>query len=757
MRPGRNDPCPCASGKKYKHCCGRQVSAVPTAPPPRLQDLGTLVSMLNEGRVREAEEGAGALLRTFPQAGLLWKILGVALVRQGKDALEALRRAVELLPQDPEAHSNLGAALYDRGAWAEALVSLRHALTLEPRNAQALIDAANCERALGRARESVSLYQQALRIEPRSCEAQNNLGNAFLELGQCTDAVRSYRLALVLKPDDAEVLCNLANALRQLGQFEEAVACSERAIALAPGLSMAHNNLGLLSVALGRREEAIASYREALRLNPRYVEALNNLAGVLLDQGESRAAVSLLRQAVELDPRRPDSFGNLGHALLESRRIEEAMTSFRSALALRPDYALVHLGVAGALRVLGSFAEAEASCRAALALEPNRPEALALLGELLADGGEFAQAQELFQRVLALDPGFASAYGSIAAHRRMSREDTAWLEGVEERLAHPLSLRQEVSLRYALGKYFDDVGHYDEAFESYRRANELTKPGSRYDGAKLTHSVDQLMGVCEGGLSQQIQPTASASQLPVFIVGMPRSGTSLAEQILASHPLVFGAGEVRFWDKPFAALAKAGPEGEDFISWLPAVAQDYLERVTKHAGAALRVTDKMPANFRYLGLIHAVFPNARIIHMQRHPLDTCLSIYFQDFSNVSPYADDLGNIAHYYGEYLRLMAYWRRVLPAATLLEVPYEGLIEEPESWTRRMLDFIGVPWDPKCLDFHQTERVVITASKWQVRQKIHSASVGRWRHYEAQLAPLRHLLEVTSRAAPNAAEAQH
>jgi tetratricopeptide (TPR) repeat protein len=733
------------------------AAAVPApAPTPGPRQLSALVGMLQQGRLQEAETHARALSRTYPDDGMLWKILGVTLVRQGKEALPALRRTAELLPQDAEAHRNLGAALHDRGEWEAALVSLRRALTLEPRNCEALIDAANAERALGRAPEAVTLYQRALVFEPRNREAHNNLGNAFLESGQIAQAVRCYRGALELKPDDAEVLCNLANALRQLGQFEEAVACSQRAIALAPGLSMAHNNLGLLSVALGRRAEAIASYREALRLNPRYVEALNNLAGVLLDQGDSRAALSLLRQAVELDPRRPDSLCNLGHALLETRRIEEAMASFRSALALRADYALVHLGVAGALRVLGSFAEAEASCRAALALEPNRPEALALLGELRADSGEFAQAQELFQRVLALDPGFASVYGSIAAHRRMSCDDTAWLKGVEELLAHPLPLRQEVSLRYALGKYFDDVGQYDEAFESYRRANELTKPGSRYDGAKLTQSAEQIMSVCEAGFSRQRLPPASASQLPVFIVGMPRSGTSLTEQILASHPLVFGAGEVRFWDKPFAALAKAGPAGAGSIGSLPAVAQDYLERVTKHAGAALRVTDKMPANFRYLGLIHAVFPNARIIHMQRHPLDTCLSIYFQDFSNVSPYADDLGNIAHYYGEYLRLMAYWRRALPAATLLEVPYEALIEEPESWTRRMLDFIGVPWDPKCLDFHQTERVVITASKWQVRQKIHSASVGRWRHYEAHLAPLRHLLEASGRAAPNAA-AQH
>jgi hypothetical protein len=208
---------------------------------------------------------------------------------------------------------------------------------------------------------------------------------------------------------------------------------------------------------------------------------------------------------------------------------------------------------------------------------------------------------------------------------------------------------------------------------------------------------------------------------------------------------VFGAGEVRFWDEAFGTLeARTGGVGHaatlaglarDYL------ARDYLARLGAQAGAASRVTDKMPANFLYAGLIHAALPRARIIHMQRHPLDTCLSIYFQNFFNVSPYANDLDNIAHYFGEYLRVMAHWRRTLPASALLEVPYEGLVADAESWTRRMLDFIDLPWDAKCLDFHHTDRVVITASRWQVRQQINASSVGRWRNYERYLAPLRHL----------------
>ena len=745
MKPARNDPCPCGSGEKYKHCCGRVAAAAVSAPQmldPR--KIGALVAMIEEGRSSEAEHQTRALLRSDPNGGILWKILSVALVRQGKDALQALRRTTELLPQDAEAHSNLGAALHDRRQWDEALVSLRRALEIQPDDVQALIDAANATRALGQARESVALYQRTLHINPNSAEAQNNLGNAFLELGQCADAVACYRRALEISPDNAEIHCNMGNALRQLGQLREALTCSRRSIALDPRLSVAHNNLGLSLAALGQREQAVASYRQALLLNPRYVEALNNLGNVLVDLGQASEAVPLYRQAIELDPGRADSHVNLGNVLFELRRIEVAAASYRRALALRPEYPLAHLGLAAALRMQRRAGEAEASCQAALAVDPNCVEALTLLGELRADRGQFTQAQELFSRAIAIDPTFPSAFCSMAAQAKMTHDDAAWLQAVETLLAKAPPLRHEISLRYALGKYFDDLGQYDEAFSNYRRANELTKRfGSSYDRAKLTQRVDRIISAFDAAFVSQCQDGASASELPVFVIGMPRSGTSLTEQILASHPAVFGAGEVKFWDSAFDALEAAGPNRGNRAGLVTGMARDYLERLTALSAGALRVIDKMPGNFLYAGLIHAALPQARIIHLRRHPIDTCLSIYFQYFSHLHPYANDFDNLAHFYGEYVRLMDHWRAALPATTLLEIPYEALIGDQEGWTRRMLDFIGLPWDPKCLDFHQTDRVVITFSKWQVRQKIHSDSADRWRNYEKYVGPLRRLVD--------------
>ena len=266
--------------------------------------------------------------------------------------------------------------------------------------------------------------------------------------------------------------------------------------------------------------------------------------------------------------------------------------------------------------------------------------------------------------------------------------------------------------------------------------------GQPYDNAEFARRVDQLIRCVDAPFLQACRAVSSASALPVFIVGMPRSGTSLAEQILASHPAVIGAGELTYWNAAVNALG-----GEDLARALDtenvrAMGEEYLARATALAGRALRVVDKMPANFLYVGLIHALFPEARIIHMQRDPIDTCLSIYFQNFFNMGRYKNDLRDLAQYYGEYRRITAHWRALLPAAALLEVPYEGIIDDQEGWTRRMVDFVGLPWDARCLAFHETERVVITASKWQVRQKISRASIGRWRNYEQHVRPLRELI---------------
>jgi tetratricopeptide (TPR) repeat protein len=707
------------------------------------QEIGALVGLVSHGQLQEAESRARKLLATHPEHGMLWKILSVALVHQGKDAITELRRAAELMPNDAEAHRNLAAACRERGDWPAALASLRRALALQPNDADGIAEAADAMRALGGVREAVALYQRALLLNPQLVEARNNLGNAFLELGQNADAERSYRLAVEMRSNDAVILCNLGNAQRLLGLLKEAEICLQRAIALDSRLGVAHSYLGLVRGALGQHEAAVENFRRAIELKPDDTVALNYLGRVFRDLGRRREAIAVFERAIAVNPSSAESHCNLGEVLFEMRRVPAAIDCYRRALSLQPSYAPAHLSLALALRQQRRPLEAEASCRAALEINPNYVEALSFLGELRADRGEFTEAEALFSKAIAIDPGFYSAYSSIATHRKMTTADSDWRRGVETLLGKPQPLTAEVSLRYALGKYFDDVSEFDDAFHQYQRANELTKRfGATYDPGRFKALVDQIIRRFPPELLRAGQSGSSPAELPLLIVGMPRSGTSLAEQILASHPAVFGAGELTFWHDAWRRLEQSNPEGALDNSLLADIARSCLERLSALGGGAARVVDKMPANFLYAGLINAVFPKARIIHMQRHPLDTCLSIYFQNFFNIGPYANDLEHLAHYYGEYLRITDYWRATLPPTAFLEVPYEALTQDQESWTRRMLEFAGLPWDPRCMNFQETNRVVITASKWQVRQKIYRASTGRWKNYEKHLGPLLPLL---------------
>jgi tetratricopeptide (TPR) repeat protein len=567
---------------------------------------------------------------------------------------------------------------------------------------------ANSLRQQGRLEEAVSRYNEALRINPGHVLARHNLGNAFLALGRFDDAEASYRCVLEHNPNIPETHCNMGNAL----------------------------------LAQRRPDEAVASYRHALHLNPQLAIAHSNLGDALRDLGRPEEAAASCREALALDPHRAETHNTLGNALLDLGRLPDAAASYARALSLNPRFVKAYVNLAIVLRLLGNAAEAEAMCRQALQVDPAAAAAVALLAELQADSGRFAEAETLFKRAAELDPNMPEAWAGIAHLRKMTPDDAPWLAQALRIADGALAPRQEAYLRYALGKYCDDLGDYDRAFSHYLRANNLTKLyGSPHDRQQFTHDVDHLTRTYDRAWARRPRDLAMQSTRPVFIVGMPRSGTSLAEQILASHPSVFGAGELPFWTD--AAAAYEAATGEDRQNLAGAFGKAYLRRLDELSTGALRVVDKMPANFLHLGLIHDALPNARIIHLQRNPRDTCLSIYFQHFKTGLAYANDLEDLTSYYLEYLRLMKHWRKVLPASALLDVPYEGLVATQENESRGMLEFVGLPWDAACLDFHRTERKVMTASKWQVRQKISSASVGRWRHYQKFIGPLGRLAD--------------
>jgi len=508
------------------------------------------------------------------------------------------------------------------------------------------------------------------------------------------------------EPGGTRALLTRAESAFRTGDNARAAELYEQFVSLVPGRADALNALGVALYNLGRYQEAEQRYREAIDFDPENPDALFNLASLL--QTNPVAAEPLLRRTLKINPKYRGARAMLGLVLLSSGKEHEARVAFRKALKNYPGDHVALLGLAHIARVEGRFDE----------------------------------AQSLLERTLEIRPKMPTAWASLNGTRKMTTADSEWFTTAEEIASGGVPLWDEAQLRFAMGKYCDDVKDYDSAFANFRRGNELLKSvAERYDRGVHAGFADDLIRVHTREALASIVEGGSDSAKPVFVLGMPRSGTSLTEQIIASHPAANGMGEPDYWLK--AALA-SNDEIRQKILDLPArkkLAEDYLRLMKRRVPEALRIVDKTPTNSDFVGFIHTVFPNARFIRMRRNPIDTCLSCYFQNFSTAQTFTMDLGDLADYYQTHQRLMDHWCSALPAHAILEVPYEGLVSDQEVWTRKILDFLGLEWDERCLMFHQTKRSVTTASAWQVRQKIYRHSVERWRNYEKFIGPLKGL----------------
>jgi Flp pilus assembly protein TadD len=487
---------------------------------------------------------------------------------------------------------------------------------------------------------------------------------------------------------------------------------------------------------------AIDSYQELLKINPRHAQGLNNLGAAYCKVGRYQEAENCFRRAIDAKPNDPEAYNNLGNALRWMGRTDEAETLLRRALKLNPRYLDARTNLGTFLAFHGRAREAQTYLKKVLKFTPHSADALHGLGHIAALEGRFNEAESQFNRALEANPRMPVALAGLAYVRKMTSADTAWLARAEEIAASEIAPTDEADIRFAIGKYYDDVGNFARSFQNYQRANELLKTlATPYDRTAHSKFVDHVIRTFSS--VPTVQAGSSISNKPVFVVGMMRSGTTLTEQIIASHHSAKGAGELPFWSAAADTHWIAISQGLLGDATREKLAEAYLSVLEAACPDAARVVDKAPINSVNLGLIHSVFPNARIIYMQRDPIDTCLSCYFQRLSPALNFAMDLSDLAHYYREHKRLMAHWRAVLPAGSILDVPYAELLADQEKWTRRILEFLGLDWDAACLEFHRTARTVATSSFWQVRQQIYKSSVGRWRYYKKFISPLLHLAD--------------
>lgn len=489
----------------------------------------------------------------------------------------------------------------------------------------------------------------------------------------------------------------------------------------------------------GELERALECYREVLKEDPRNLQVLNIVGIVLCRLGRYTEGGEQFRHAINIKESHPDAHCYLGGLLRSQGLINESEQCLRRALKLKPSMVEAQISLGATLFMMGKTAEARELFEKVLRVSPRNADALMHMGRVAALDGNKAEAESWYKRALEVDPKAWLAWVGISELRKFTAADTDWLKGAQASVNSGLAPLNEASLHSAIGRYYDQIGEYDKAFKSFQRAKELVKTaGAVYNRGDAERSVEAWIRTYSREALARPQPGASDSGLPNLVTGMPRSGTSLVEQIIASHPAAAGAGEISFWAnairKRHPGLATALPDE----STSRKLAQAYLRALTADSGDAARVVDKSIFNFLYLGAVHAIFPRARFICMRRDPIDTCLSCYFQDFPPSLSFTHDLSDLAHLYKQHHRIMVHWRSVLPPGTLLEVPYEELTADQEGWTRRILEFLGLPWDDRCLQFHSTKRVVATVSAWQVRQKIYRSSVERWRHYEKFIGPL-------------------
>ncbi|NQU62007.1 MAG: tetratricopeptide repeat protein [Rhodospirillales bacterium] len=631
---------------------------------------------LDAGNLAVAEQGFLAVTKADPLDAEAFHMLALIAYQDGRleQAGEMILEATTRNDDDASLHANCGAIMNLLGRPLEAEAASRHSIDLNSEQAEAHNNLAVALEVQGRLDEALKAGTRSIEINPDYPEAHINLGNLKLRMTNVAGAIESYREAIRSAPDNAMARANLATALREAGDLDAAESECRKAIEIKPGYAEAHNSLANVFIAREDWEAAQKSLEVAIKARENYLDAHLNLAGVLYKSRKIEDAIGKYQKIIENYDSLPEAHTGLGVVLLAAGRLDEAVENFKTAVKAKP-----------------TLGQAQYNLATAVGKDMTEVE-ISGLRELLAGRG--------------------------------------------------LGDQDRARIHFSLGEIFDQKGNWESAFTDFEAGNQLMKDrlaraNKLFDADAFDKRVNKILSYYTPDLLAKRKDWGDATEQPVFIVGMPRSGTTLVEQILTSHLKVFGKGElekIRYLSeddkdcvRPFDEQAMADK------------AQAYL--ATLRAGVAedaARIIDKMPVNWLYLGLIQSMLPCARIIHCCRDPLDTGMSCFRQYFSSPHAWACDLGSIGRFHRSTDRAMDFWKKRL-SLPILEINYEDMIADQEATSRRMIEFVGLDWDPACLEFHKTEGTVTTASNWQVRKPLYSSAIGRAKGYEKFLDPLK------------------
>jgi tetratricopeptide (TPR) repeat protein len=661
------------------------------------------------GQADQAERLCQQVLAAWPGQSDAMHLLGLMAHAYGNLdlAIDHLRAAC-MAPRAPAIYvSNLAELLRQGGRLAEAEQAARRSVAMDTGLIGGWNNLGIILQEAGKLEESRVCLERVVALQPHYAEGQNNLANTLKRLGLLDLAKVHYEAALAIAPDYAEAHSNLSNLLNDLGQHDAALDCARRAIEANPQLSDAYINAAAVEVARDRYGDALRWIDALLIYAPMHIGALGVRATVLRRLGRLDEALSDARRAVAAAPDHGEALNILGEVLQAQDKPAEALAAFERAaqsLGFAPEKALVNRGI------------------------------------LLMEQGDRAGATAAFRQAIALFPRSVSAWFNLADLHRFSAGDPEI--AAMEALLKPGGVQgasDRTALHFALGKALLDAGDAERAFGYLDEGNRQKRATFAYAPDETDRWIDEIIAAFPVEAMDRPQAVVPGSETAVFVVGMPRSGTTLVEQILASHPGAHGAGEL----STLQDIVRAAGPYPGLVSQLTAENEamlrgHYLAAVRPLAGGRQRLIDKMPSNFLFAGLIHRILPDARIIHVQRDAADTCLSCYTKLFSREQLFSYDQTELARFYNGYARLMDHWRKVLPADRFIEVRYEDVVTQLEPEARRLVAFCGLGWDDAVLDFHQTARAIRTASVNQVRQPLYSDSIGRWKPYARYLGPL-------------------
>jgi tetratricopeptide (TPR) repeat protein len=600
----------------------------------------------------------------------------------------------------------------------------------------------------GRGTEAEPFLRRALEDEPNYAKGHEELGRSLLQQGRTDDALASLRRAVALDAKLPSAHLALVQALTDAGRGIEAHAAMQAFLAADPARELIAQ--AAEHQRAGRIEQAEAAYREILRRDPRHVEALRLLALIALQTEHYGQAEQLLARAVEIAPDFLAAWIDLSRAQLEKLDIPAARASMERAVLLNPHSSQVQVQLANVLARAGRHADAIEAYRRAAALNPASTQPRLGAGNSLKTIGRQAEAIEAYRDAIRLRPDSSEAWWSLS-NLKTFRFDDADVDAMRRGLAAPGQPPEaRVQFSFALAKALEDRGQHAEAFALYLAGNRTRRALEHHDPVQAEIINERIRAVFDAPFLAQHAGSGEPDPAPIFVVGLPRSGSTLLEQILSSHPAVDATHELPEVGRLILNINRGRsdrvtyPEAvRDFTGAdLAALGRAYLDATRQYRGSAPRFVDKNPNNFASVGLIALALPNARIINARRHPIDTCLSCFRQLFARGQPFTYDLTELGEYYLEYDRMMAHWHSVLPGR-VLDVRYEDVVADLEGQVRRLLDFCGLAWDDACLRFHETERAIRTASSEQVRRPIYGESVGYWRRYEQELAPLIEVLK--------------